>query len=324
MMSDDMSSRCEKNHLNQINKQIQIFIENLFASSDENRLPDNYGGGQIFAKPLIGVSKGDDYIFEKFKEVVRPDHLTPAEMWTQSGFPWEAGLAARLRALSVAFPFSNQIREAGNNNDGQTPAEIFSIGYNFSKFFLKFFMNETVTFLNQRGFRAMSGVLSEAFNILKPYPFRSNWSEKHIAFAAGLGSFNLQQVLITDMGCNVVLASVITDAPLESTTRESDDPYANCLHFAKKKCGKCIDKCPADAITEKGLDREKCFAHIRLLTHKAEKRSLKKVLKPRKHKIIGGKVETNYPVGCTFCQFGVPCSDKNPTTRLSDDRALNL
>ena len=93
-----------------MNEQVHAFLRRLFNSSALNRLPESFGGGRFYAEPLIGVARGDDPVFEKFKIVVLPEHLTPAEMWTQSGLPGENNLAARLRIVSIVFPYSSEIR----------------------------------------------------------------------------------------------------------------------------------------------------------------------------------------------------------------------
>ena len=48
----------------------QKFIQSLFSDSTLNRLPEAHGDGRIFDAPVIGVSRGDDPIFVKFKQVV--------------------------------------------------------------------------------------------------------------------------------------------------------------------------------------------------------------------------------------------------------------
>ena len=52
-----------------IDRELKLFLNEWFASSELNRLHENYGGGRIFSDPIIGVAKGDDPIIEKFKEV---------------------------------------------------------------------------------------------------------------------------------------------------------------------------------------------------------------------------------------------------------------
>ena len=291
-----------------MNERVQQLLEEVFSTSELNRLPANYGGGRIFSAPLIGVSRGDDPIFQKFKEVVAPRHLTPAEMWIASGLPEEADLASRLRILSIVCPYTERIREESMVAT-EIPAEIYCIGRNYANPFKIDVMRKTVEYFQEQGFRATAGVLSDAFSI---YPgFYSTWSERHIAFAAGLGTFSLHEGLITEAGCNVRLCSVITDAPLEVTPRRSDDPRANCLFYAKGTCKKCVERCPIGAITEKGHDKVKC----RRLGTKIERimnKRLGPILKPHYRRIDGQYFKQIPPVGCAFCQFGVPCMDKNP------------
>ncbi|MBU1864392.1 MAG: hypothetical protein KKH94_12075 [Candidatus Omnitrophica bacterium] len=49
-----------------------------------------------------------------------------------------------------------------------------------------------------------------------------------------------------------------------------------------------------------------------------QKRPLKALLKPQ-HRRINGKKRVTYPVGCALCQFGVPCTDKNPMHTAEKD-----
>jgi epoxyqueuosine reductase len=291
---------------------IQEFLKGVFEDNLLNRLPDSHGGGRIFADPVIGASRGDDPIFQKYKEVVGPEHLTPAEMWTQSGFPDCQGLVSQLYILSIVFPYVDQIREAGKLATGYPP-DIYSIGRNFADDFMFDVLNKTITFLQHDGFQAMDGVRSKVFSIIArqdPPHFYSVWSERHIAFAAGLGTFSLHEGFITEVGCNHRVASLITDAPLEVTQRRSDDPYANCLFYSTGKCKKCVDRCPGDALSPEGHDKLKCREYGQITRKNANDR-LGDTLKPRKHK-INNKEKIDFPTGCGLCQFGVPCTSKNP------------
>jgi epoxyqueuosine reductase QueG len=299
-----------------MNEQARVVLERLFASHNLNRLPEKYGGGRIFAKPLIGVSRGDDHIFQRFKEVVAPEHLTPADMWIQSGLSDDRNIAARLRIVSIVFPYVSKIREEGKKNDKEMPPEIYCVARNFANPFMDAVLKETTLFFRDQGFRATSGILSSVFQIRSikdPFRIYSNWSERHIAFAAGLGTFSLHEGLITEAGCNIRVASVITDAPLQVTPRTRDEPYANCLHFANGNCGACIPKCPAGAITEDGHNKLTCYLHVRKVREEMYGRPLRPILKPH-HRKINGKEEVVYNVGCALCQFGVPCTDRNPKT----------
>ena len=97
--------------------------------------------------------------------------------------------------------------------------------------------------------------------------------------------------------------------------RKSDEPYGNCLFYAKGTCKECINKCPANAITEKGHDKIKCN-NYRLKVARRMIPLLSPLLKPYLRRINWEDRDDTFPVGCGFCQFGVPCMDKNPVKEM--------
>ncbi len=294
-----------------MNNALRTFVEEIFSTSKLNRLPVEMGGGRIFSPPLLGVARGDDPIFDKFKEVVHPRHLPPAEMWNSSGLPEAPDRGARLRAVSIIFPFDGLIRQAGKESR-EMPPEVYCLARNWANAFQREALQRTVTFFEDKGFRAVAGSLSPAYELLaKEAPrIASTWSERHLAFAAGLGSFSLHEAFISEAGCNIRLGSVLTDAPLEVTPRPSGEPYRNCLHYSKDTCRECVKRCPTGALSEAGHDKVKCYLYGRVV-EKEMNRRLEGRLKPHR-RMIDGKEQISYPVGCALCQFGVPCMDKNP------------
>ena len=296
-----------------MNREILQFLEHHFAENKLNRLPEEYGGGRIFSTPLIGVSKGNDPIFKKFKEVVGPKHLTPFEMWVSDNN--KDLIDSELRIISIIFPFVEKIRKQAQKpikiSNFLLPAEIYSVGRNYANAFKEKICKETMKFLEEKGYSALAPMLSNKSTIVVNEKLYSTWSERHIAFAAGLGTFSLHEGLITEVGCNIRLASVITNAPLEITIRKSDDPYANCLYYTEGNCRECIEKCPANAITENGHDKIKCYYYGEKIGRRMILR-IGPILKPHVRRINGKLRAPSFPVGCAFCQFGVPCMDKNP------------
>jgi len=113
--------------------------------------------------------------------------------------------------------------------------------------------------------------------------------------------------------CNIRIASVITDAPLYATPRKGDDPYSNCLYYAEDACRECEVRCPGDAITREGHDKIKCWKYGQVVSREMKER-LETLLKPHSRR-INGKESVAYPVGCAFCQFDVPCMERNPVAK---------
>ncbi|MFX1599117.1 MAG: hypothetical protein ACFFB6_00815 [Promethearchaeota archaeon] len=301
-----------------MNYRIIQFLNQFFETSELNRLHERYGSSNIFSNPIIGVARGDDSIFQKFKEVVGPEHLTPLELWLAEG--QENLPATNLRVLSIVFPFSNIIRKESENVKKflrvTLPAEIYCVGRNYANAFIKETCIQIIEFFKVSGYRAVAGMLSESFSIILKEKFYSTWSERHIAFASGLGTFSLHEGLITEIGCNIRLASIVTDAPLEISTRKSDNPYGNCLYYSKGSCRKCEARCPANAIDEDGHNKIKCQEYGQRIQRKMLTR-IGQILKPHNRRINWKIRPTSYPVGCAFCQFEVPCMDKNP---MAEDR----
>ncbi len=294
-------------------EELKQFLVEFFASNELNRLHGNYGGGRVFSDPLLGVAKGDDRIYLKFKDVVGAEHFTPLEFWLAEG--QENLPASKLRILSIVFPFSSQIRKESKNyielKKLKMPAEIYSVGRNYANAFKQETCREVIKFFENQGFNGVAGLISESFSVFTKGQFYSNWSERHNAFAAGLGTFSLHEALITEVGSNVRLGSVVTDAPLIITPRKSDEPYANCLFYSKGICKKCVEKCPAGAISEEGHNKNKCYFYGRKIERKMNLR-LGSILKPHYRRISGEWNEQPPTVGCAFCQFGVHCMYKNP------------
>lgn len=315
-----------------MNAEVCRFLKNLFDSSELNRLPAEYGGHRIFKEPTIGVSAGNDPIFAKFKEFVTPTHLTPAEMWSKSasskrgsqddlpiGRPRpDAGtwtnlseLSAKIKVLSIVFPYTESILEDGSKSSKRTP--LTGLALNCAHVFHTEVYEKTAQFFIENGYRIMAPQKSRFHSVLlklsSPH-LVSVWSERHYAFAAGLGTFGLAEHLITEHGCNIRLASFITDAPLEITPRVNDDPFANCLHFARGGCAKCAARCPGRALTKDSHNKVLCEL-TRQRVSASIRGELAPFLKPVKRLFMYIAVK-DYPIGCGICQYNVPCMDRNP------------
>jgi epoxyqueuosine reductase QueG len=87
------------------------------------------------------------------------------------------------------------------------------------------------------------------------------WSERHAAFAAGVGTFGLHQGLITTRGVFGRLASVVTTLKLEPTIRPYREVYGYCLYAHDGSCSACVTRCPSGAVTLAGKKVELCPKH---------------------------------------------------------------
>jgi len=134
------------------------------------------------------------------------------------------------------------------------------------------------------GGRALAPALDEGLAVVD---LRSNWSERHVAFAAVLGTFSLSRSMITRLGSAGRFGSVIVDLELEVSQRPYTKIDENC-----SKCGVCINRCPVNASDETGKDNGICKGYV-------------------------GKTKVAYypRYGCGKCQTGVPCEGMIPLRR---------
>ena len=84
----------------------------------------------------------------------------------------------------------------------------------------------------------------------------SNWSQRHFAKAAGLGTFGINNMLITKSGCCGRYSTIVTNLDVEPDQPLTED---DCIYKKSSRCGACISRCPSGALTDKGYDREKCY-----------------------------------------------------------------
>ncbi len=264
-------------------------IERFTTESPSNRL-NQIDGTLIYDKPLVGFADGDDPIFELYHQVIGDFHMTPRQV-----------IGSDVSAVSVIvwiLPImektliSNRLMEEG-----------CSLRWNHSRYLGDIFNNDLrkhlVDFLSERGYRAVAPVLTDRFHqvSLTNGP-ASTWSERHMAYAAGLGTFSLTDALITQRGIAHRVGSVVCNAPLTPTPRTFSNYREYCLFVQDGSCGECMKRCPVEAISPAGHNKNKCEQYVM------------QTLKPwlKKPGYLGDKY-----IGCGLCLTGVPCEHRNPS-----------
>lgn len=77
---------------------------------------------------------------------------------------------------------------------------------------------------------------------------RSKWSQRHVAYVCGHGTFGLNNMLISDRGCVGRYYSIITALPIETDPVVTEE---RCLYKRNGGCKLCVKRCVAEALTEK-------------------------------------------------------------------------
>ena len=255
---------------------IKLFLHTLeekmadFTQYSEQNFVDEFNMMQMYDQPLLGVAGASDPLWEIMKEpnVVGPDHLTPKEWLPEAN-----------SVISYFLPFTEEIRSS-NRLEGQ-PSKEWLYGRCEGEMFNNALRRLIIDVIEAAEGTALAPALNKRFAVINHI---SNWSERHVAFIAGLGTFSLSHSLITCLGTAGRFGSVIVDLKFEPKPRLYQEVEEYC-----DKCGTCIDRCPSRAITENGKDKERCSQYL--------------------YKIL----ELNKPrYGCGKCQTAVPCEYKNP------------
>ena len=273
-----------------IEKEIKAFVRTSFL----NRMPfiKDY---IIFDEPLVKFADGDDPIFTEYRSIIAPTHLTPREALAKAYNKSSEDIPAHLSVISWILPFTGRIRES-NRRHTLTPSRLWLNAYLYGEEFNDALREHVVELLTEMGYLAVAPVIQPYFkeelspvNEKGPY---SNWSERHIAYAAGLGTFSLSDGFITERGIAHRCGSVVTDLVLPVSPRTAKNPYSNCLFYVNGSCRACIARCPVGAISENGHDKIKCLGKLRL---------------SEKYKVGA--------LACGLCQTKVPCEFRNPAKK---------
>lgn len=258
----------------------------VFGKTEGNivDIPGIEGGTVLYDTPLIGFAAASDEIFETYKqkEVIGPRFLTPAE--------W---LRTAKTVVSFFLPFSAAVR-ISNRADGTDPSAEWLYGRIEGQAFIGKFMAALKQMLEGKGIEVCVPSMDERFDVKfettltteRPdFRAESRWSERHAAYACGLGTFGLSRGLISEKGMAGRYAGLIVSEEWTATGRGYMGIEDYCI-----KCGACARNCPVQAISlEYGKNNVLCNDHLE---------KMKKKYSPR--------------YGCGKCQVGVPCEYEAP------------
>lgn len=263
------------------NQVLQNSIVHLLLKDPGNRLPN---GNYIFEQPLLGFASATDPIFKKFcqEDIIGSFYRQP-KTW----------LPTAATVISYFLPFSEFIRRKHSRRTTPSVEWLHGrfLGESFNDKLRKFIETE----LRELGGESLAPAMHHDFQANYSI-YSSNWSERHVAYAAGLGSFGLNRSLITAKGVAGRFGSVITDLKFLVTPRLASNPFENCPFLADQSCGVCIKRCPTGAITAQGKNKSTCYYYMFIEDH------IKK---------LRDKYAYKHSI-CGKCQVNVPCEESIP------------
>jgi epoxyqueuosine reductase QueG len=143
-------------------------------------------------------------------------------------------------AVSIACRLSDCVMES--LQDGPTP--LYKHHYRQTNYLLDSIALRLQAMIIREGCRAVAFPASQIIDWTPP--MAGEISHRHVAWAAGLGWFGRNNLLVNrEHGCRIRLATVVTDFPLQTAEPVDDDCGS---------CHRCVKACPAQAIRTSARD----------------------------------------------------------------------
>ncbi len=249
----------------------------------QTAISEKVAGIKIYDAPLVGVGSPHDPLFRMIQDpsVVGPHFIMPLDWMPEAK-----------SVLSIFLPFTEAIKKGASQ--GAWPSEEWLHGRIEGQAFVNLMCQHLLAALGDAGYKSISPSLDERFWArMAPDPesaqpdlaFTSVWSERHVAFICGLGTFGISYGLITARGMAGRFGSILTDLELPPDPRGYEEIREYC-----DLCGTCARNCPVQAISlENGKNHAICSAFLDRVLER---------FKPR--------------FGCNKCQTGVPCESRIP------------
>ncbi|MCL2864358.1 MAG: 4Fe-4S binding protein [Lachnospiraceae bacterium] len=241
--------------------------------TETSALHPKCSGLTIYEAPIFAFGSVDDALYLKYKssDVIGSHFISPVE--------W---LPSSKTVISFFLPYNERIKTA-NATNCLWPADEWLHGRYEGQQLLKQLTEYLVKVISESGFKSLAPSMDQRYENIE---FSSNWSERHIAYACGLGTFGLSKGIITKKGICGRFGSILTELDLPKDNRDYNNVYDYCT-----MCGVCIDRCPVHAISfEHGKKSLLCSDFLNVVREKHNPR-----------------------FGCGKCQVNVPCESGIPT-----------
>jgi epoxyqueuosine reductase len=289
-----------------------LFLENAikeYAATSPLNCLTTFNNAPFFDEPVVAFANGDDALFQDLKSVIGEFHLTPREAMEKhvQAQRWRYGVKSSMENISVIsyatpIPYETRLDERVSTYGGSTR-------YNHTRWRGEIFRNNlrnyVISLLEIMGYNALAPGGAGFFELKStPNGLIANWSERHIAYVSGLGTFGLNGLIITYKGCAVYLSSIVCDVALTPTPRAYNHYMAYCLFHQDKSCRQCIERCLGEAIGEQGRGNIKC------------RESMGQKQTPTLKKLGLDKDLIGSAPACGLCSTRVPCEDRIPSSKV--------
>ncbi|GHV81285.1 (Fe-S)-binding protein [Spirochaetia bacterium] len=233
---------------------------------------------KMWKEPILGIISAEDEGLKLLREVVSSTHLLPGDI-----------LPGAESIIVFFIPFQDSIVES--NLHGETASREWALAYIKTNDLIRVINDDIAEMLRREGYAAGKLPATHNFDTER---LVSDWSHRHVACIAGLGSFGFNNMLITDQGCCGRFGSMVTSLPVSAVPEAAAarPPRERCIHKLTGGCGACRKRCPVNAYGDGGFDRRRCYAQC--------------LKNGELHKDLG------YADVCGKCLAGLPCSFRSP------------
>lgn len=250
--------------------------EELRRAIDEFVVADSAArdAAPIWRSSLVGFAAADHPGLRRLRPLVDAEHFMPEDF-----------LDGATVVVSYFLPFVRQVGEG--NVAGSMASDDWASAYLATNSLAARINRHLVERLEASGHRAAAPDPAR-IGLLGTDRLWSRWSQRHLAYFAGLGTFGLNNMLIGAKGCCGRYFSIVADLPV-APDGPPEEEYCPRKRSGGGACGVCVRRCEAGALTTGGFDRDRCY--VQCLKNEA------------RH--AGADV-------CGKCVTGLPCSFRRP------------
>ena len=197
----------------------------------------------VYRQPIVGFADAADPRFADLTAHVGSGQMLPDDL-----------LPGARTVVSFFLPFSETVVEANRRRKSRVASE-WAVAYRETNRLLARVCDALANVLREQGFKSVAEPATGKFD---RKTLKSSWSHKSAAVIAGVGTFGLHRMVITEAGCAGRLGSLVTDAVISPGPR-SVRQY--CAHFRGETCKDCVSMCPIGALNGVGdIDTAQCWA----------------------------------------------------------------
>ena len=247
---------------------IKLIKSTIIEYESDNQLEN------MWNEPLIEIISVENNGTKDLKQIISLEHFLPTDI-----------LSDARSIISFFVPFHENI--VNSNISGTFASREWALAYIKTNTLLEKISNDIEIFMKEKGYK--TGKIPPTHNFDKS-KLISNWSHRHIAYIAGLGTFGINNMLITKYGCCGRFGSIVLNYEFDEYSK-INKLKEKCLNKLNGTCGKCLNKCKVKAYENK-FNRHKCYEQC--------------LKNAEIYKNIG------YAAVCGKCLVGLPCSIKIP------------